>query len=291
MPICNSVQPIQPTECIGDSLVKINTNFSNLNADACSLVTMIRSLSGYLANQITVTEYEAVIGSAETTYGILNRNVLSQPINGSRPGQKSRLVDFNYKKANNTETMVRMEDVNLATYLPWANFFTYSGIGYKPILPNKTLSKTKLFVQQAGVQLNSWVNRDQIYTLLVDWETGDVLLTGSITSEWGHGVRFFIKKWNFNNIFDYEIEIKNDSNAASVLVDGEGESNTNYLSEVYGFSTVMKCRITPTYGIEGIPLFTIYNPLGPYFAYNSTKETAGISIFIENTYKPTFPAL
>jgi len=45
MAICNSTQIIAPTECIGDSLVKINNNFSNLNNDVCSLLTLVNELS------------------------------------------------------------------------------------------------------------------------------------------------------------------------------------------------------------------------------------------------------
>lgn len=48
MAICNSVQNIASSECIGDSLVKINNNFSNLNNDACTLLTLINQLSSEL---------------------------------------------------------------------------------------------------------------------------------------------------------------------------------------------------------------------------------------------------
>lgn len=45
MAICSSVQTIAPTECIGDSLVKINNNFSNLNTDLCNTYTQFAALS------------------------------------------------------------------------------------------------------------------------------------------------------------------------------------------------------------------------------------------------------
>ena len=50
MAICNSVQNIAASECIGDSLVKINNNFANLNTDACALLTLINQLSASLSN-------------------------------------------------------------------------------------------------------------------------------------------------------------------------------------------------------------------------------------------------
>jgi hypothetical protein len=39
MSTCNYTQPIFETECIGDSLPKINANFSNLDTGLCSIVT------------------------------------------------------------------------------------------------------------------------------------------------------------------------------------------------------------------------------------------------------------
>jgi len=48
MAICNSVQNIAPSECIGDSLVKINNNFSNLNNDLCLSNTMVTTLSNQI---------------------------------------------------------------------------------------------------------------------------------------------------------------------------------------------------------------------------------------------------
>lgn len=45
MAICNSVQTILPQQCIGDSLPIINNNFSNLNTDICTLLTLINELS------------------------------------------------------------------------------------------------------------------------------------------------------------------------------------------------------------------------------------------------------
>lgn len=45
MAICSSVQNIAASECIGDSLVKINNNFANLNEDACTLLTLLNQLS------------------------------------------------------------------------------------------------------------------------------------------------------------------------------------------------------------------------------------------------------
>ena len=53
---CNAISTIQPTECIGNSLVKINGNFSTLHNDVCDvdsqlagLRTIINSLSSAVA--------------------------------------------------------------------------------------------------------------------------------------------------------------------------------------------------------------------------------------------------
>lgn len=50
MAICNSTQIIAPTECIGDSLVKINNNFSNLDSNICSLHSNLYSLVPVFSN-------------------------------------------------------------------------------------------------------------------------------------------------------------------------------------------------------------------------------------------------
>lgn len=49
MAICSSVQNIAASECIGDSLVKINNNFLNLNTDTCTLLTLVNTLSAQVA--------------------------------------------------------------------------------------------------------------------------------------------------------------------------------------------------------------------------------------------------
>ena len=35
---CSLVQTIDPTECVGNSLSKINSNFSNLQTNVCNLL-------------------------------------------------------------------------------------------------------------------------------------------------------------------------------------------------------------------------------------------------------------
>lgn len=55
MAICNSVQNIAASECIGDSLVKINNNFSNLNLDLCTLLTIVNTLSSQVMANSSIT--------------------------------------------------------------------------------------------------------------------------------------------------------------------------------------------------------------------------------------------
>jgi hypothetical protein len=49
---CNFVTPILATECIGDSLVKINANYSNLNRATCTNITNITNAT----NRVTAAE-------------------------------------------------------------------------------------------------------------------------------------------------------------------------------------------------------------------------------------------
>lgn len=51
---CPSIQTINGNECIGDSLPKINNNFSALSGSVCSLNTETEFLSGYASNLLTL---------------------------------------------------------------------------------------------------------------------------------------------------------------------------------------------------------------------------------------------
>ena len=77
-----------------------------------------------------------------------------------------------------------------------------------------------------------------------------------------------------------------DSDAASGLVNKLGESNSSYAAEVYFYATVMRCQISPTLGIQSLPLWTYW---GGGIAGTDTRtilqETAGVSMFIENTFR------
>lgn len=50
-----TIQTILGTECIGDSLPKINTNFSTLGDAACDLITDVGALSAYTVSKFPVT--------------------------------------------------------------------------------------------------------------------------------------------------------------------------------------------------------------------------------------------
>lgn len=67
MAICNSVQNIASSECIGDSLVKINNNFSNLNTDVCTLLSLINTLSSNMSQVLNVPYARLVERSGDDT--------------------------------------------------------------------------------------------------------------------------------------------------------------------------------------------------------------------------------
>jgi hypothetical protein len=263
---------IDREECIGDSLYKINNNSFNFDTRLNEYQTLIQQLS----SQITFTKYETVIGSASTKSGCISGDTLAQGV--TTPGSTQRLADFNWKKGDGTELVVRMENVNLATYTPWSNFFPY-----KPTFSNKILLRSKFFVQQPCLDASS--TDLQTYTLLVDWENATATYTGSyfLGSSPGNN-RVFNKRWNFTN--GSETQLKIDSNVVSTFVNTLGESNSNYSAEVFYYTTVMRCKISTSVGIESIPLWTYW---GGGVAGTDTRtilqETAGVSMFIENTFR------
>jgi hypothetical protein len=61
MPDCNLVTEILETECIGDSLSKINTNFANLETEACASQTLVagkvNKAGDNITGQLTVQTY------------------------------------------------------------------------------------------------------------------------------------------------------------------------------------------------------------------------------------------
>lgn len=88
MAICNSVQNIAASECIGDSLVKINSNFSNLNTDVCSLLSLINDLS---SNMMTLNNVPyarlAELPGQDTAISNLNSITGASNTNTNQPAQ------------------------------------------------------------------------------------------------------------------------------------------------------------------------------------------------------------
>lgn len=56
MSTCNFTQVIQQQECIGDSLTKINTNFSNLDDSLCSTISNVAALSANLNASLSAVQ-------------------------------------------------------------------------------------------------------------------------------------------------------------------------------------------------------------------------------------------
>jgi microcystin-dependent protein len=56
MSTCNFTQVIQQQECIGDSLTKINTNFSNLDDNLCSTISNVATLSANLNASLSAVQ-------------------------------------------------------------------------------------------------------------------------------------------------------------------------------------------------------------------------------------------
>jgi hypothetical protein len=138
---CPQVQVIAPTECIGDSLVKINENFEALRATTCDLVTspliitdtstinlhynsLTRTLSANLQDESVSTQFIAI--SAINSSKIADNAVTS--------GKFADGSVTNLKLENNSVTTNKIFDgavspVKLSTGAPFWNGSGYVGIG------------------------------------------------------------------------------------------------------------------------------------------------------------------
>jgi hypothetical protein len=108
MAICNSVQSIASSECIGDSLVKINNNFANLNADACTLLTLINDLSSIASVQPVGSVVQVRHFSSTAQQTITNTIPLYTIPTTSNGGEITGLVSTIQPKSNSNKILVRV---------------------------------------------------------------------------------------------------------------------------------------------------------------------------------------
>jgi len=84
---CNFVTPILATECIGDSLVKINANYANLNQATCTNITNITNATA------RVTTAEAIINQLKGTSLFLPVNYSRAINNQANPNENVFIVN------------------------------------------------------------------------------------------------------------------------------------------------------------------------------------------------------
>lgn len=105
MSTCNFTQVIQQQECIGDSLTKINNNFSNLDDNLCSTISNIQSLSANLNASLSAVQaatafavpigtiIQYVAATAPTGWLICNGNVVPDGV-GTVQGQTANFANL-----------------------------------------------------------------------------------------------------------------------------------------------------------------------------------------------------
>jgi hypothetical protein len=270
MSTCNFTQSIPASQCIGDSLVTINSNFNSLDTNVCTLqknYNDLLSFTSMLSTYAVYTQVESVIGSTETINGFIGKTTLARGT-GFFPPSNSFLADFNWQKANGTSEVVRMELVNPASYAPWQNFFPYKPAG--------KLKHTKMTIQQP-VMDNSGSIECMFFTFFVDWSTNIAVLNGTyqFSNDFVIQKQFvFNKRWNFATT--PEIAIATDSNTVGAVFNTLGERNAVIDQGVSSGNTTgapLIARITSS-GIEKIPVWS----------YPGFAETSNVAIFIENTF-------
>ena len=269
------VQNIERTECIGNSLVKINNNFKNLDVAVCETGNDIESLNNRttlnlnsLSAFLTTTQIETVIGSTATLDGAISATSKAQGSNYFPAA--AYLADFRWEKANGTVELTRMETVTPSTYAPWQNFFPYK--------PNGNIKSTKFTVSQPVMDSSS--SQDCMdYIFYVDWVNAIAWMTGSyklFDDNFTQGNFVFNKKWNFSS--GNEIAILTDSNTVNANFNQLGERHSSsFLAS--NLPSPLKAQVS-TNGILKIPVWF----------YTGFNETTNVSIFIENTFFAT-PAI
>ena len=269
------VQNIERTECIGNSLVKINNNFAALDVAVCETDNDIESLNNRttlnlnsLSAFLTTTQIETVIGSTATLDGAISATSKAQ---GSYFPNIAYLADFRWEKANGTVELVRMETVTPSTYAPWQNFFPYKPAG--------NIKSTKFTVSQPSID-NSGSLECMDYTFYVDWINTNAWIAGTykwFSDSYSQGSFVFNKKWNFAT-----------GNEITIISDNTTGTNYNQLGErhrnaVLDWASAGSNPLRAQVSLNGILKI-------PVWFYTSFNETANVSIFIENTFfaTPTF---
>lgn len=274
MAICDTVDNIPDSECIGDSLIRINNNFSNLAANDCSLLTLVNALSGLVTYKTTA----AAIGSTECKFGYFGAATKARGDTYflSNVGQNSvsvnNLADFKHVNEQGTVEFVRMEDVTPLTYTPWKNFFPYKPIG-------------KIISTRIDARVNNMdstgSNDDLNYTLYVNWTNNKAIITGNYilaSLNGGTGNQTFIKQWDFTTGADAIIRTDYSPTTESRF-NQLGERNFVGSYSVYTGDCEYVVGVTPS-GITKLPTFKYNGSVDP-----TINETANISLFIENTFK------
>jgi hypothetical protein len=250
MSICNVVQTIQPTQCIGDSLPVINNNFNNLNNSVCTLDTRTTEISGKISAGITEYYNESTfIYSANTggliTPGLSNQwqNVYTNPLQAplrvvvpqSPIARKAFITGFLY---------VRKKGNTFATY--WSRLARFA--------TSNVLDTIPLFGEVLSVSCNEAGASNASFGLPCYFNSGYNLLPNT---EYIFGLQTYFlstpskasERWMEVNGFH--------NSGTSLPFQGNGPRNTNPSTYQPIFATTM----TPPPGQFGILLPS--NPLVP----------------------------
>jgi hypothetical protein len=111
MSACNFTQSIPATQCIGDSLVTINSNFDNLDTNLCNLRTTVNTVSSNLNNLTTV------VNNIPQTFCYIFSTFISNPQGfwGSESPSESGGFSFSLPGINSFYTIAdgtRLNEIN-----------------------------------------------------------------------------------------------------------------------------------------------------------------------------------
>jgi hypothetical protein len=147
-----TIQSINGSECIGDSLPKINTNFSTLGDAACDLITKVTALSSSVtslsstkANNLSVVDSTTIDLSYNSFTGTLSADVTT-----------SYLLSSNFTGTNQSLASHGYQKLPGRLIIQWGNALVPGSTGititYPQSFPNATLAA---LVSKYGTLLDS----------------------------------------------------------------------------------------------------------------------------------------
>ena len=190
MSTCNNVTRIFDSECIGESLVKINTNFSNLDFDLCQLGTDLMSLSAFVRS-LSVRDSSTIDMAFSVAGYFLSADVVNNSLGTSKLGEDIPTTTKNFLTAAKVSSLIdttisnpQINQVLTWSGTRWVNQSITDQVGAKVLNDLNDVTITSPSNNQTLVYdgtLNQWINRAQDVpnVSVLGGNYGDITVSGN----------------------------------------------------------------------------------------------------------------